>query len=431
MVLILGGCGFIIYRLVVHAKWLSLEKEMRNVAVVVEKWLQPALVGTSKVDLTVEPIASAFCFELQKCDRPSIPDSTMGTGFALLDQTEKDHYCVRLLDTKDHPIAILKFPFTNPVCQEPQLWETLLDSKGNYYHNKVYMIQSRSQDSWGSLQMLRAVTDLDIYLFWIEICLMVLILSSIGLAGAASWWLAGVAMQPVQRSYQQMQQFTADAAHELRTPLAALKAMAQAALRSDELTPDEAKETLEVINRQSNHLSTIVQDLLLLCQMDQPTITKTFSPCCLNTLLQELVNDFIAIAKTAEITLDVLIPDQPILMVLGNSDQLYRAVANLLSNAIQYTPAGGVVTVILSHGATHAVIQVHDTGIGIAPEDQPYIFDRFYRVDQKRTRKQGGTGLGLAITQAIVQNHQSNLQVESQLGKGSLFKFRLALIKEV
>lgn len=428
IVLILGICGFIIYRLIVHAKWLSLEREMRNTALVVEKWLQPALIGTGKIDSTVQPISSVLCFEAQKCDRIPISDSVLITGFALLDQTEQDHYCVRLLDSENQPIAALKFPFTNPECQESQIWKTLVDKQGHYYHNKIYMIQNRSQGYWGNLQVVRTVTDLDIYLFWVEICLGLLILLSIGLGGAASWWLAGVAMQPVKHSYQQMQQFTADAAHELRTPLAALKAMAQAALRSNGLTPDEAKEALEVINRQSNHLSTILQDLLLLCHMDQQAITKTFAPCCLNTLLQELAGDFMAIATASEITLSTQIPDQPTLMVLGNRDQLYRVVANLLSNAIQYTLAGGTVTVMLSYGATHAVVQVYDTGVGIAPEDQPYIFDRFYRVDQKRTRSSGGSGLGLAIAQAIVQNHNSSLQVESQLGKGSLFKFRLALI---
>jgi signal transduction histidine kinase len=115
------------------------------------------------------------------------------------------------------------------------------------------------------------------------------------------------------------------------------------------------------------------------------------------------------------------------LLVIGDEDQLYRLVSNLIINAIQYTPKGGLVRVVLNHSDHQALITIQDTGIGIAAEEQTLIFDRFYRVNSDRSRNTGGSGLGLAIAQAIVQAHHGSLQVQSELGKGSIFTIKLPL----
>ncbi|MBW4545334.1 MAG: ATP-binding protein [Symplocastrum torsivum CPER-KK1] len=112
---------------------------------------------------------------------------------------------------------------------------------------------------------------------------------------------------------------------------------------------------------------------------------------------------------------------------MGDEEQFYRLISNLIINAIQYTPAEGQVTVVLDHSDHQALIQIQDTGIGIAPSEQTQIFDRFYRVNSDRSRHTGGSGLGLAIAKAIVQAHQGGLQVHSELGKGSTFTIRLPL----
>jgi signal transduction histidine kinase len=114
-------------------------------------------------------------------------------------------------------------------------------------------------------------------------------------------------------------------------------------------------------------------------------------------------------------------------MVMGNEEQLYRLCANLVTNAIHYTPAGGEVTVWLKQQEAHAIVQVQDTGIGIAIADQTHIFDRFYRVTSDRSRRTGGSGLGLAIAKAIAQTHQGDIQIQSELGKGSTFTVWLPL----
>ena len=114
-------------------------------------------------------------------------------------------------------------------------------------------------------------------------------------------------------------------------------------------------------------------------------------------------------------------------MVLGNSEQLYRLVSNLVINAIKYTPGSGEVNIILESERNEALIRVRDTGIGIAKVEQKKIFDRFYRVNSDRSRQTGGSGLGLAIAQAIVQAHQGTIEVKSELGVGSTFTVRLPL----
>lgn len=113
------------------------------------------------------------------------------------------------------------------------------------------------------------------------------------------------------------------------------------------------------------------------------------------------------------------------LNIMGNSDQLYRLLSNLIVNAIQYTPKGGEVTVILERNDNYAVIKVQDTGIGIPQHELTRIFDRFYRVSSDRSRNTGGSGLGLAIVQAITEAHQGSIDVQSELGKGSTFTINL------
>ncbi|MCY7336685.1 MAG: cell wall metabolism sensor histidine kinase WalK [Chamaesiphon sp.] len=130
-------------------------------------------------------------------------------------------------------------------------------------------------------------------------------------------------------------------------------------------------------------------------------------------------------ANSIDLRLEILV-NQPI-YVMGDSYRLYRAIANLINNAIQYTPADGVVTIRLKSLERNAIVTVKDNGIGIAPGDLTHIFDRFYRVQADRSRNTGGTGLGLAIARAIVQAHHGSIQVDSQLDLGSTFTVSLPI----
>ena len=189
----------------------------------------------------------------------------------------------------------------------------------------------------------------------------------------------------------------------------------------------EARKTLRTIERQNNRLAELVQDLLLLSRMDgqnQPSLRRR---CCLNTLIKDVADEFEALAIAAHLSLTVEIKVSETLWVLGDEEQLYRVMANLVSNAIQYTPKKGKVTICLDRNDHHALIQVQDTGIGIAPQEHERIFDRFYRVNGDRSRATGGSGLGLAIATAISHAHQGSIQVKSVMRKGSVFTVYLPL----
>ena len=117
--------------------------------------------------------------------------------------------------------------------------------------------------------------------------------------------------------------------------------------------------------------------------------------------------------------------------VFGDADQLHQVLVALIDNALKYTPYEGSVTLSLTTDKNDAILKVSDTGIGILPEDLPYIFERFYRADRARSRDRGGTGLGLTIVQNIVQEHKGNIQVESTPGRGSTFRLRLPLVSDL
>ncbi|MFM7426412.1 MAG: two-component system sensor histidine kinase RppB [Elainella sp.] len=422
--LILVTAGLIIYSLIAHARWLSLEKEMQTLAILIENQVEPVLSETGQLNQIAQQRLPELCLYLTGC-RPLMQQANPSQLGNLLYLNQSSEVCVRLVDQADRPVAWLRLSPERP-CQDPQLWERLQDSEGHYYHRLSYALHTPSQTDWGTLQILKSLNELDIYMLWIELALVGVISAAIVTAGFASWQLAKLAMQPVQSSYQQMEQFTADAAHELRSPLASLRAIVQTAMRSPSLTPQEIQETLQILNRQSQRLNSLVQDLLMFSQIGQALPQTAQQLCCLNQILPDLTDEFMAMAMAAQIKLTCQIQVAP-LYVLGNPDQLHRAVANLISNGLNYTPAGGEVAIILEANAGYALIQVQDTGIGMAPQDQTRIFDRFYRVAQDRFYRSGGSGLGLAIAQSIVQTHQGSLTVQSQLGQGSRFTITLPL----
>jgi two-component system OmpR family sensor kinase len=216
-----------------------------------------------------------------------------------------------------------------------------------------------------------------------------------------------------------------DAAHELRTPLAATSATVESALLMSQINTDETRDILQTIQRQNQRLTTLVVDLLMLARLDRQAQKLQCEICCLNDIISDLIEEFAAMATTAGVKLTSSILEPQSLNIIGNSDQLYRLFSNLIVNAIQYTPTGGEVTIFLDANDYNAVIKVQDTGIGIPKHELTRIFDRFYRVSSDRSRISGGSGLGLAIVQAIVHAHQGKLNVQSELGKGSTFTVQL------
>ncbi|MGQ9509995.1 MAG: sensor histidine kinase [Thermodesulfobacteriota bacterium] len=245
----------------------------------------------------------------------------------------------------------------------------------------------------------------------------------------------------LDQSFNQIKQFTADASHELKTPLTILKGEVEVALRK-ERTSSEYIQILESNLEEINRMSKIVDDLLWLSKADIGEIQLRKEKINLTTLIQELVEQMSLLAKSKRIQIQT-INHLESLQIYGDPLRMRELFLNLIDNGIKYTEEGGQIRIYLQketflstpdtfyfneeRGAEFAKVIISDTGIGIAKEDQEKIFSRFYRVDKARSREQGGSGLGLSICKWIVEAHQGNIKVESELGKGSSFIVRLPL----
>ncbi len=264
--------------------------------------------------------------------------------------------------------------------------------------------------------------------------LAVWVVASLACVGSMGWLLSGLAMQPVHHSYQQLKQFTADASHELRSPLASIQTTVQVALGDPQLD-SQTRQRWQIVERLSLRLGRLVDDLLFLARQDSGM--APFQPCCcaLDALLLQVVEELQGLAEQKGIHLQLEIADPPSsfsgdpFALWGDENQLARLFTNLIENALLHTPPEGKVEVILQQrlksGSPELVVQVRDSGSGIPPESLPYVFDRFYRVDPARSgdpSRLAGSGLGLAIVKSIAEQHQGQVQVESQLGKGSTFQ---------
>jgi two-component system, OmpR family, manganese sensing sensor histidine kinase len=266
----------------------------------------------------------------------------------------------------------------------------------------------------------------------------------IGFVAAVGWFLSRLAIQPIQESYQYLRQFTADASHELRNPLALIQTTVQVALSDPDITPKEQRQQLEVVERLTQRLGHLVNDLLFLARQDSGMILPQRQPCPLDALLMAVVEEqsATAAAQNIQLTLDLgeaeLEPERGIepFTLMGDYDQLARLFSNLVSNSLQHTPAGGTVELKLEHlnryHPPQLQVQVKDTGTGIPEQALSHIFERFYRVDPARPRtnpltpaSNSGTGLGLAIAKTICETHQGQIRVDSKLGQGTTFKVTL------
>ncbi|NJO80080.1 MAG: sensor histidine kinase [Cyanobacteria bacterium RM1_2_2] len=282
----------------------------------------------------------------------------------------------------------------------------------------------------------------------------------LGAVAAIGWLLSGLAIAPIRDSYQRLKQFTADASHELRNPIAVIQTNVQVALADPD--PSLQQDQLRVVERLTRRLGRLVDDLLFLARQDSITPLQV-SSVLLDKLLQDVVEEQQAIADDKGVMVAFQISESAEagsekkqssafnFAVNGDADQLTRLFTNLISNAVQYTSKGGSVRVSLQRvkiaGGFLLQVQVQDTGIGIPTEAIPHLFDRFYRVDPARSSLSGaqqsssyqlaqskrsdraGSGLGLAIAKVIVDNHQGQIQVNSVLHQGTTFTVLLPCLK--
>jgi len=230
-------------------------------------------------------------------------------------------------------------------------------------------------------------------------------------------------LRRLQSAFQRVTEFTADASHELRTPIAVIQTTSEL-MQSRPRTADEHLAAWSRVRSETERTSNLISDLLLLARSDANKSDLDFHSMDLAETVCSAVDEMRVMADAKGLSLSINAPAACVIQ--GDPAALRRAVCIMLDNAIKFTPVPGSVSVKVSQGA-QALVTVTDTGVGIAEQVRPLIFERFYRVSKDRSRQTGGSGLGLSIAQSIVKRHQGDIKVESVPGKGSTFAIVLPI----
>jgi signal transduction histidine kinase len=411
----LGLVGYVFDRIVTNLSYRSVQKEITSLASNIHDNVEYKLAIPGKIPPDVYSEIPELCPIYLNCQ-------TQWKQQHRHTIVNTDRYYANFIDAFGKTKATLGIvPKPSVSSLENSRWDHFHDRSGKGYQQLTLEIHTPDNKVWGYLQVGRDLTDINEYLNNIHLVLAISIIAIGFIVAVASWYLAGLAMRPLSQSYQQMQKFTADAAHELRTPLATLQVIIENGRAEYQYLAPELNNWFERIERQNIRIASLVNDLLFLSSLDRPDNKPSLEPCCLTEIVLDLVEEFAipATAKSIDICSDID-PDGQI-WIDGNSEQLYRMGANLIDNAIKYTPTGGKVAISLTQILNDISFQVRDNGIGIADADRELIFNRFHRIESKSSPPQQSTGLGLAIIKSIVDVHGGQLTVWSQIGKGSIF----------
>jgi two-component system, OmpR family, manganese sensing sensor histidine kinase len=277
----------------------------------------------------------------------------------------------------------------------------------------------------GYLQVAASLESVELPLQQLRLFLGVGVPVALGSIACVGWWLGGMAMQPIRAAYLRLQQFTADASHELRAPLSTIVSNAQLGLM-EPTSPEEQAACLQIISEAGESMSALVGHLLFLARHQGQLPPQAFQPVDLTALLAGLAEAYTRRATAQDLRFEATLPGVPVVLQ-AEADLLRQAVINLLENACRYTLPGGTIHLRGELQSRWFCIGVDDTGIGIPEADLPHIFERFYRVNQARSRQSGGFGLGLAIARQIVELHGGQIKAQSQPQQGSQFEIRLPL----
>ncbi len=445
MGVVLSVVGSYVYITANQSYWTAVHQELASVAGTLHDSLEPKLKIPGVVDPSIkQEILMNICMVNEKC--PVIAQSNHNASAPqhrhVLGISKPGAYYLRFYDPTPKLIATAgqqptgaevmavdrSMSMSGDHRSDDNSQMSFYDAAGMHYHRFAVAITMSNGRPWGFLQVGRSMQEFDDRAAQLQLRLLIIFPAITLLVALISWWLSGKAMQPIYSSYEKMQQFTADAAHELRTPLAAMLATVEAAQCPDSI--EEATEALDTVERQTDRLIQLAEDLLTLSRLDDAHSSNAIQETCqLQIVVTDLVKNLSTLKISVGINLRAVIPTANPIQVQIDYSQANRLLTNLVMNALQHTAPGGTITVTLTQVQSWAVVQVQDTGVGIAPQDQIRIFDRFHRVNQARTRQKGGAGLGLAIGQEIVRSHHGSIEVQSKLGVGSKFIVKLPLSK--
>jgi two-component system OmpR family sensor kinase len=387
-------------------------------------------------------------------------DVNIGTLVRILDAQGKTTY----ISPAFRALTLPPTSFTQPL-HGPTWQETITAHNGQ----AVRMISVALTDNgavFGVLQVGESLAQLDATLQSITLALLVITPFVLLLGALGSYWLAKRAFRPIlyltrtareikagdlhrrvpvprsrdevydlaltlnemigrlDQAFTQQRRFVADASHELRTPVTVIRSITDVALE-DPLNLDEYGVLLREINAEAERLGVLINDLLMLARADEEQMPLDREPVRLDLLAFDVAASMepLAIERGIELQVQTLEPAT----VSGDTARLIQVLMGLVDNALTYTNAGGTIALGVAVHGSEACLTVRDTGIGIASEDIPYIFERFYRADPARSRAAGGSGLGLSIAHWVIQAHGGSIAVESQVGQGSTFTVTLPL----
>ena len=421
---LLYAVGFAMGRLLLQSQESAIQRELQTLAGTLHDSLKLALPQQARPSVALAAALPGLCLVGEPCDPPR--DLIHRHGISANDP---DRYKLRVLDPDGGLIA--HSPGSLPVAPYPSslgwtLSGTASGRRWGSYAIHLHHSHGPGEPIWGYLQISRSLADLDTEaqrLWWLGHGVFALAMVAMALA---SWWLAGLAMSPLMEAYRRQEQFSADVAHELRTPLANLLAVVEAERSRNEFPVSGVSEisSLDRALTQGQRLQQLIADLLLLARLESSSPQKLKGVCDFTDTVTDVVEDYSEVAAAAQVTLNAEHLKSGI-MIRGVESELSRLVINLLTNAICYTPAGGDVDVMLERQGREIVLTISDTGPGIPSDQQAFIFERFTRLDPARSRQQGGAGLGLAIAQAIARRHGGSISVQSSVGAGAKFSVRL------
>lgn len=312
------------------------------------------------------------------------------------------------LKTKEyagHDYRIMRWPYTYQ--------DNLYDNSSNFLVESIFVI---------------CIVDSEVQLLqnflWLIVGGGVLSVFGIILAG---FFLAKRAMIPIQEAWDRQQQFVSDVSHELRSPLTGIYSNAELMLRNPDETIRKECHRINTIMQETKRMIKLISSLLTLARSDSGKSDISVGLLNLSDVMNEVVGNFEVFKEIKHIRLIASIEAN--VKVIGDKDRVHQLIVILLDNAFKFTPEGGQVNIDCYKSNRNAIISVLDTGIGIAPDSIPRIFDRFFREDKSRSRNSGGTGLGLSIAKWIVEKHEGAITVESELGKGTRFTVSIPLFK--
>lgn len=380
-------------------------------------------------------------------------------------------FFVRLVSVSDANIIGTSVDYTIPVEQQSLKYEHF-DTVTTHYDEQIHEIRlytmSLSYNPNFALQVGVSLKDTREIQYDIVRILLILLLFTATVATLSGWFLANRALVPIraiastatkinetdlsqrldmanseveleqlveifnamleriEQAFQRQRQLTADAAHELRTPLSVMRTSLDVILSQPRSIP-EYQTSLLSVQEEVERMSQLANTLLMLARSDAHELTVEKQAVDLSLMLDTITEQFRTKANDKKIVLVKKIASE--LDIVGDEDRLIQVVYNLMDNAVKYTSEGGEVAIIAraSKVPNAVAIEIRDTGCGISQTDLPHIFNRFYRVDPARTREQGGFGLGLAIVKHIVGLHHGHIEVQSVLGQGTSFTLLLPI----